>query len=141
MKIERSLCSIILANMPKAPPEIGGILGGKDNLITEHYIDAGSPSVRACDYAPNVKLLNTVIAEWQNVGIEFMGMFHTHFWGVATLSTGDAKYIEKIMQAMPRTISSLYFPIIVMPEMQIIPYVAERKGDSVSIRRRELIVV
>lgn len=141
MKIKSSVYNAIFENMPYAFHETGGILGGKDGIITEQYTDVGNPSERACCYAPNVSLLDSVILGWQSRGTDFMGLYHTHFGGAETLSEGDTDYIIRIMQAMPDNIVSLYFPIIIVPEMQIIPYMAERKDNSFSISRQDLLVI
>lgn len=141
MKIKLSTYKMLLADMPKEPPEAGGILGGENGVVFEFYTDKGHPTEKICGYAPDVKSLNAIILDWQNKEIDFMGMFHTHFWGVESLSEGDTNYIIKIMQAMPKSIFRLYFPIIVMPEMKIVPYIAERNGDDIVISRQELQIV
>lgn len=53
-----------------------------------------------------------------------MGIVHVHFGGAKTLSDGDKRYIEKIMRAMPDSIRQLYFPIVVQPDRELIPYIA-----------------
>ena len=49
-------------------------------------------------------------------------MFHTHFYGVSSLSKGDEIYIKKILEAMPQSKKELFFPIIVLPDKKIISY-------------------
>ena len=80
-----------------APPEIGGIIGGENNVVKAHHMDMGISSVKACSYTPNVSLLNGIISEWSTEGIQFMGIYHTHFFEVRTLSEGDIRYIRNIL--------------------------------------------
>lgn len=63
-----------------------------------------------------------------------MGVFHTHFYGVNTLSEGDRAYIKQIMAAMPDGLECLYFPLIVFPDKEMIVYQASRsKNRSIKI--------
>lgn len=137
MKIKQTILQNILKNMPEMPPEIGGIFGGNNDIVTHYLLDKNSSAV-GCYYTPNTTLLNHCIQEWQTEGISFLGIFHTHFFSVDTLSEGDKQYIVKIMQAMPPQISKLYFPIIVIPEKIMIPYVAMKKDDSIIIQKDDL---
>ena len=141
MNISRNIYRHILCSVPSVPPEIGGILGGIDGVISECQIDVGSSAGCGCFYTPNVDFLNCVINKWQMDGILFKGIFHTHFFGVQTLSDGDTAYINAIMQAMPTYITELYFPIVVLPEKRIVPYLATRNGDVVDIKNDELCIV
>jgi len=127
----------ILENIPNCPPEIGGILGGDSKIITTFELDKGMSS-QGCFYVPNVKRLNKTITLWQENKIAFMGIFHTHFFDVATLSAGDISYITKIMKAMPEKINKLYFPLAIVPKKELIPYVAERNGENINIYRDSL---
>ena len=77
---------------------------------------------RRCHYTPNVTMLNSCLVEWSESGIEFYGLFHTHFYGVSSLSKGDEIYIKKILEAMPQSKKELFFPIIVLPDKKIISY-------------------
>ena len=54
-----------------------------------------------------------------------MGIFHVHFGGAKTLSKGDIAYIEKIIRAMPKTVTQLSFPIVVQPNKELVSYVAK----------------
>lgn len=65
-------------------------------------------------------------------------MFHTHFYGVETLSEGDRRYIKDIMHAIPSWKQKLYFPIIVLPERKIKSYVCVRYNSEVCIKKDEV---
>ena len=104
-------------------PETGGMLGGQDGTVTKVVFDDGKDDdFRRCHYTPNVTMLNSCLVEWSESGIEFYGLFHTHFYGVSSLSKGDEIYIKKILEAMPQSKKELFFPIIVLPDKKIISY-------------------
>ncbi len=141
MRIMTDVYQCILNAIPAVPPEIGGILGGVNGVVCKCQIDTGNPKDCGCFYSPNVNRLNATIQAWQKTEVRFIGMFHTHFFGVSTLSDGDIAYIKTIMAAMPEFISKLYFPIVVMPEKVIVVYLAWRNGMTVEIKSDELIIV
>ncbi len=140
MKIERRIQETIISAMPNTPPEIGGIIGGGGGIVNSWLMDVDSSS-KGCYYSPNVSKLNRAIHIWQRAGIEFMGLFHVHYWGVQTLSDGDKSYIIKIMQAMPEQIKLLYFPVVVIPDRKMVPYVAQRRENLINIREDSLLTV
>lgn len=141
MKIYYNVLNEILQRVPSAPPETGGIIGGKDERICLWEYDRGYP-VKGCAYRPNVNFLNQVIAEWLDKGYDFMGIFHVHFGGSKNLSDGDKRYIEEIMNVMPGNITQLYFPIVLQPDRQMVSYVACKDlTDDIAIMRDELEVL
>lgn len=142
MRILRSVTDKINDSISGLPPETGGILGSSDNKIIDTVVfDLPAPeNTRPCSYFPNVEFLNQNIDQWQNNGISFMGIFHTHFGGVKTLSSGDKKYINAIMCAMPKGINTLYFPLYVLPERELVCYKAERLNGSVEILQDNTVV-
>lgn len=140
MKITHSVLAEINTAVQDYPYETGGILGssnGKviDKLIMDH--PSGTPE-RLCSYSPNTGFLNHCINKWQESNVSFMGIFHTHFVGVKTLSCGDRNYIYAIMAAMPDNIEYLYFPIFVLPDRILVCYKAVRCGSMVDILLDEL---
>lgn len=143
MKIYREIFEKIISNLPERTPEIGGILGkNSDNIICETVVDIGMANrSKQCSYVPNVEKLNEKIKDWNKQDIEFVGIFHTHFWNVETLSDGDKKYIIEIMSAMPKEIKYLYFPIVVIPECKIIPYIAYIENEKITIKRENIKII
>ena len=97
MKIKFDAYQQILQQQQPLTPETGGILGGDGTTIFTFEPDKGLPCGKMCSYAPDVQHLNRVIREWECSGTEFMGIYHTHFHNVCTLSQGDKKYIESIL--------------------------------------------
>ena len=129
MIIYKSAYNIINNLITDEPPETGGILGSNDgNIITNVIVDRNmEASIKRCIYSPNVDFLNECIATWAEENIVFMGIFHTHFMGVETLSDADKKYIHEIMEAMPKEIESLFFPVFVLPNRILACYKVERR--------------
>lgn len=133
MKIKTDVYHEIISCPGDNPPESGGILGARSDYIDVFEYDVGLPGGCACSYAPDTVRLNRVISEWQENDIAFAGIFHAHYFGVKTLSEDDIRYIHMIMNAMPPVIQSLYFPIVVMPQRELVVYRAERSNGNISV--------
>lgn len=139
MLISRQALDIISTSVADTPPEIGGIMGSLDGrTVTEIIMDEPEGQRYNCYYAPNVRFLNNSISSWQQSEVEFMGVFHTHYAGVKTLSSADVKYITSIMNAMPEEIKSLYFPVFVLPQREMICYKAIKELSNVSIESEKI---
>lgn len=130
MRIEQSVYRELCKTLTVLPPERGGILGMKDDVICIYYLDDGPAPTDRYAYVPDVPKLNTVLFQWQQQGIQFAGMFHSHPNPQIWLSIADREYIQKIMQAMPSSISRLYFPLIV-PNIGIVGYRSERTSGEI----------
>ena len=139
MIIQKKVYDQLIKCLPEYPPEMGGMLGGTDNVIKIIEFDYGQLE-HLCGYEPDVHRLNAEIKVWLEKDIYFMGIFHTHFFGVKTLSEPDIEYIKQILNAMPEYISKLYFPIAVLPERKLIPYIAIRQEPDVLIKADKLII-
>ncbi len=142
MKIAKRMLEKFNNCISDKPPEIGGILGSHNNeFIDELVIDKPDPcTIKNCSYTPNISFLNQNIELWQSNNINFKGIFHTHYFGIKTLSCGDRKYITKIMNSLPKSITYLYFPIFVLPNRELICYKAIRENETVFIEEEPLIV-
>ena len=141
MLIERSIYEHILNNVPKKPPEVGGILGAKQGMIIQAYFDNGLSKEKYCCYEPNTFLLNSVIQNWQEKNIDFVGVFHTHYYGVDTLSANDISYIKLILNSMPEEVDNLYFPIVLPEQQTIIPYKAIKTVYGINIFKEKIKIV
>lgn len=138
MKIQRKIFEEIIRTIPLVPPESGGLIGGTHQIITHFIFDSGTTFSNGYDrYVPDVSFLNSVIQQWSEIGINFYGIFHSHFPNGIQLSNGDKKYISHIMNAMPQYINSLYFPII-LPRESIVAYRADRCHEDVPIVCEEI---
>lgn len=142
MRILKSIIDMIDSLVSEQPPETGGILGSHDNeFIDELVMDEPNPhAIKNCSYTPNISFLNQNIELWQNNNINFKGIFHTHYFGVKTLSCGDRKYITEIMHKLPKCIEYLYFPIFVLPNRELICYKAIRENEAILVEEEPLII-
>ncbi len=131
MRMHRGIRDQLLALAP-APPECGGILGGRDGIITELVLDTSKPEHTAAVYTPDTAFLNGQLVQWQAQGIAFLGMFHTHPKGQPALSTADQMYIAQIMAVMPASVEELYFPIV-LPGEAVYGFRAERTAEGLVI--------
>lgn len=133
MKILEETFNLVLSHVPKVPPETGGALGGRNQIISHCAFDNGSEGSNGYDiYAPNTQLINQTIRQWAEAGIEFYGIFHSHFPDGIMLSNRDKQYITRIMLAMLPQINHLYFPIV-LPQKSMIVYRADKQGHEVHI--------
>ena len=140
MRINKEIYNNILTLVRDIPPESGGILGEKDGVIQFVVYDEGRKTGKMCSYSPDVQKLNVVIQDWQEKGILFCGIFHTHFFGVETLSEGDRLYIKMIMEQMPMEIEKLFFPIVVLPQREFVVYVASREQGPLIIKKDTILI-
>lgn len=142
MKIINEVYQKILENTPDCMPEIGGMLGGQDDIITTVVFDKGkTDDYTRCHYTPDVAMLNAYLDNWRINEIEFYGLFHTHFYGVTSLSKGDIAYISEILKAMPESKKMLLFPIVVMPDKKIISYRCCMDGEKLIVTEEPFVCV
>lgn len=139
MKIEQTVWNSISEQVASVSTETGGILGGLNQIITTFHIDSGRYSDKDT-YRPDVKNWNQVLWQWQKSGIEFYGIFHSHIAGIIKLSNSDRAYIFQIMQAAPKSVESLYFPII-LPKKSIQVYRAMRCEGEIRIVCDEIEII
>lgn len=132
MKIRREVFDEILNTCPRVPPETGGLLGGRNGVVTRFFADAGQGN--GYDrYEPDVRRLNAVLADWQRADVAFYGVYHSHFPQGTALSAADIRYIESILRATANEAEVLYFPII-LPKKKMISYRAVLAGGQVHIQ-------
>lgn len=141
MKISREIYNQIINMQRRVPPETGGILGEHKGIITVSYFDKGLESGKMCSYVPDIKRLNGVIKEWQQKNILFRGIYHTHFGSVSTFSQADKIYMEKILINMPDEIEQLYFPLVLMPERQMICYIAKIEFGKLIVAKEHMVII
>lgn len=125
MVISNVVYEKIVMCCPKAPPETGCLLGGRNGLIRFYEFDSGDFCGEPGCYAPDVNSLNLQIQQWQKHDIHFYGIAHSHCTKSKCLSDEDKRYIVHIMQSLPVEIEHLYFPLI-FPREEIISFKAIR---------------
>ena len=138
MKIKRCIYEQLIG-LPCVPPEMGGILGGKDGVIDKIILDE-EESYHEGIYVPNTSFLNKCIQRWNCENIIFLGMFHTHALNWPELSTEDKRYILQITYAMPGHVNKLYFPLI-FPLNGMKAFYAQRIDKEVFIVEDEIQIV
>lgn len=129
-----------LLQCPKVPPEIGGILGGEDGIISMAMFDKGKMQDTGIKYIPNTKFLNNCIYNWKGKKISFYGFFHTHSPQWPNLSGDDKRYIETIMNSMPDEIETLYFPVVI-PKDRILSFRAAKGQSNVYIIKDDIKII
>lgn len=146
MKISTTAYNHLNSSIRASPPETGGILGSNDgdvitDIVLDIVLDIPSETTYTCAYSPNVTFLNTCISDWLSEGKHFKGIFHTHFFGIKTLSSADKEYISIIMHSMPDSITELYFPIFVLPNQELICYKANKTGSELQLTQETLEII
>lgn len=143
MKIRQEVIDNIAAVANSKNLEIGGILGSSKNGVITDMIEDLPLNKVGCrfDYYPNIDFLNTQIESWDENGIDFLGLFHTHFSGSKNLSDADKEYINAIMNASKGIVEYLYFPLFTLPDNELTVYKAYFNDDNIVVDKDELIIV
>lgn len=118
MKIKKQVIEDIFQSFV-GKKEMGGILGGTDDLIYEYVFDQIALS-NTNEYVPNINFLNSVICKWNDSNIDFLGFVHTHFM-YENLSYSDIEYARKII--LENSCKEIYMLIADLKEMRLIGYV------------------
>lgn len=139
MKITEAVLQIICEKLRIVPPEKGGIIGSKNGIVCAYCLDDGAVQNERYVYVPNIEMLNRVIVQWAEKGIRFAGIFHSHPYPQTELSIADEEYIEKIMEAMPESVSELHFPVVV-PGLGMTGHLAKRWDGKVIVVPEDIIV-
>jgi len=132
MRINEKIYELIINKCSNNSIETGGIIGGKNNVVTKFVFDERTDLGSKRHYHPDIEKFNICIENWQNEGIRFYGIVHSHFSEEKELSFGDMQYIQIIMRAMPKYIRSLYFPIV-LPSKELISFKALRAKNEIAI--------
>ncbi|MBQ8784707.1 MAG: hypothetical protein IJZ59_01515 [Alphaproteobacteria bacterium] len=132
LKINQNVYHSLLNNTPLPPPETGGIIGGKDGIITCYFADKGESSCDFYRYYPNTNNLNNIISFWEKNNIDFMGIYHSHPLRNDELSSADIKYINNIMNDIKDFKQKLYFPLVI-PQTKLIGFCAVNVADEIKI--------
>lgn len=138
MKIKRNVYKELLNSCPESPIEVGGILGSEKGIITNFILDKGKNEYGK--YTPDVNFINKMICLWNIQGVDFTGMFHSHFPSGKNLSYADKEYIKVIMSSIGDNYSFLYFPIVI-PKKETISYKAELKNKEVIISSDKIYII
>ena len=112
------------------PPESGGMLGGTGRSINRFHFDEFAYT-DSNSYVPDTRTLNRIIQSWQNEGMRFMGIVHSHDQHPRLLSTDDLAFARSILRVNGAAISRVYFFIVICPfissEESLLSYVITSK--------------
>ena len=97
--------------------ESGGILGSKEDIITHYVFD------RVCheqEYIPRVEFLNNEIRSWNEKGVNYIGLIHSHK-SRRTLSYADIEYARNIINL--NNIPQIHMFLFVLDTKELIDYI------------------
>lgn len=129
----------IIRKIGSQEPEKGGILMGKDGIVTDFIFDKEANTTRTT-YSLNVAYLNPIIKELKLQGKQLMGIIHSHPNGYSKLSDTDRNYFSGQFENFPG-MEFMYTPIVFsakQDEFEIFPYLFHKNG---TIEKVELEVV
>ena len=95
--LDKLIFDAIKKNIVLHPAERGGIIGLTNGRITSFYYDSQAKCTFN-EYVPNTIILDKVIDEWDEKGIEFIGFIHSHTPNRKSLSPSDKEYAVKVLE-------------------------------------------
>lgn len=110
-------------------PEKGGILMGKDGIITDFIFDENAHTTGST-YSLNVAYLNPIIKELKQQGKQLLGIIHSHPYGSFELSHPDREYFLSQFKNFP-DLDFMFTPIVFsakQDEFAFFPYVFYKDG-------------
>ncbi|MGC4129241.1 MAG: Mov34/MPN/PAD-1 family protein [Bergeyella sp.] len=119
----------IIKKIGSKAPEQGGILLGKDGVITDFVYDEFAKT-SGSTYSLNVEFLNPIIKKFKNEGKELLGIIHSHPFGASRLSNPDKEYFAGILNKAT-DVDFLFTPIVFSgreTEFHMFPYVFYKDG-------------
>ncbi|GAB1345659.1 hypothetical protein MASR1M29_21700 [Cloacibacterium normanense] len=120
-------------------PEQGGILIGKDGVITDFVHDEFAET-SSSTYSLNISYLNPIIKKFKEDNKELLGVIHSHPYACRKLSRQDQEYFAGVLDKA-KDVDYLFTPIVFsakQEEFHIFPYVFYKDG---SIQELELEIV
>lgn len=129
----------IVQKLGSSVPEQGGILMGKNGIVTDFIHDEFAETTGST-YSLNVAYLNPIIKELKLQGKQLLGIIHSHPNGYSKLSDPDRDYFSSQFKNFP-DLEFMYTPIVFSAkqrEFEIFPYIFHKNG---SIEKTELEVI
>lgn len=119
----------IIKKIGSGIPEKGGILMGKDGIVTDFIFDENAHTTGST-YSLNVAYLNPLIKELKQQGKKLLGIIHSHPYGSFELSHPDKEYFMSQFKNFP-DLDFMYTPIVFsakQDEFTFFPYVFHKDG-------------
>ena len=110
-------------------PEQGGILIGKDGVIT-NFVHDEFAETSSSTYSLNISYLNPIIKKFKEEEKELLGIIHSHPYGCRKLSRQDQEYFAGVLNKA-KDVDYLFTPIVFsakQEEFHIFPYVFYKDG-------------
>lgn len=134
--MSRAVYDEIRHTVGRLPAEQGGLLGGRNGMVTHFCFDRTAHRTGAT-YSPDHERLNRLLQEdWNLRGIRLQGFAHSHPRGIARPSGGDLVYARRILEHNPH-LDRLLLPIVLTEpdtgRFELFPFVALRNGEEVKV--------
>lgn len=110
LRITTDAYQSIVKKIGSGIPEKGGILLGKDGVITDFVFDENAETTGST-YSLNVAYLNPIIKEKKQKGKQLLGIIHSHPFGCSELSNPDKAYFQSQFKNFP-DLDFLFTPIV-----------------------------
>lgn len=110
--IDKSVYDEIMNLLGTKKPELGGMLGWKDDQdYIDYFVFDKDAVVGNSAYSPNTEYLSSIInGEWREKRIYIAGFVHSHPRDAIRLSEPDIEYAQRIMRAFG--LNYLFMPIV-----------------------------
>lgn len=110
--------------------EHGGILGSSDGIHIDHFYFDKTAVRSSASYTMDAKALNEVIHNWNDNGVQLIGIIHSHPQGMTKPSYGDMEIAKHIIETLDVK-GEFFTPIVqVSPKLngdiRIYPYTFEQ---------------
>lgn len=129
-KITTEAYQNIIKKIGSGIPEKGGVLMGKDDVVT-HFIFDKDAQTTGSTYSLNIAYLNPKMKELTKQGYRFMGIIHSHPYGSSKLSNPDRMYFYSQFKNFPE-LEWMYTPIVFSAkqnEYELFPYIFHKDGS------------
>jgi proteasome lid subunit RPN8/RPN11 len=135
--IKQEIYEAIIRAFADNEPECGGILGAvPGGPITHFYFDKTGTSTPK-SYTPDCEAINTMLQnEWASIGVQMVGVVHTHSNEGNFPSCGDLHYAVQILHAT--SLTELLLPIVTMNPIHIWPYNVQLVGKQPTVTSESL---
>jgi len=139
LRITTSAYQDIIRKIGSGIPEKGGLLMGKDGIVTDFIFDQNA-NTTSTTYELNIGYLNPLIKLYKRQGYSLLGIVHSHPHGCKELSPQDKDYFKSQFSNFP-ALDRLYTPIVFSAkqnEFEFFPYIMQKDG-TVKIAELEII--
>lgn len=139
--LTQAVYSRLLTHLLRTPPEAGGaLIGPRDSELVTHYVpNAGERTDTS--FTLDHETLNRQLAALREAGLDLKGIVHSHPAGVHSPSTGDRRYLERLL-GNPKNQDATAFAFPIVCDGRLWPYVAVRLSrDEIAIRQANLTLI